>query len=167
MKRLWLFLLLAVLLVPVFANMIPRVYVQKVLLEDGTNPPITVIQDTSAPEYNIRAWIKERPEEMMDTDSLRANHLSITQVGDAEKFPITVVVKLNLGNFKSDWVAGETLHFVLTHKESKQVKEWDVVIPEGTALIKMLDEPLIIPPYTVEKVKEHGKDCGTCPNNNH
>jgi hypothetical protein len=39
------------------------------------------------------------------------------------------------------------MHMMLTHKASGQTKGWQIVIPEGTNLIKLLDEPLVIPPY--------------------
>jgi hypothetical protein len=126
---------------------IPRVYVQKLILEDGTNPFITWHKNQSAPEYLFRAWILERQNEILSTETHTYYHLAITQVGDGNKVPFMVVSMVNLGNFPSQWHSGETLHLELTHKETGQKVEWDVYIPEGTATIKLLDTPQIIPPY--------------------
>lgn len=145
------FTLIAILLLMVSAiaaqTTTPRMYVQKLVLEDGSLPNVTAIKDKSAPEYIFEAWFLERPEEVRSSEIHTIHHLAISQVGDNEKFPNTVVAKVQLGNFKYQWSPGETLHMKLTHKETGQVKEWDLLIPEGSWLIKHLDDPLVIPPY--------------------
>ena len=150
---------------------------QKLVLEDGTIPFITWYKDQTSPEYLFRAWIWERPDEILSTETHTYHHLAITQVGDGKKVPFMVVSRVNLGNFPSQWHAGETLHLELTHKETGQKVEWDVYIPEGTATIMLLDTPQIIPPYkevksekiipktdnNSEKSKESNSSCSNCP----
>ena len=136
MKKVWIITFLMIALCSLFAQpTIPRVYVQKLVLEDGTNPFITWYKDQTSPEYLLRAWILERPEEILSTETHTYHHLAITQVGDGKKVPF------------SQWHSGETLHLELTHKETEQRVEWDVYIPEGTNTIKLLDTPQIIPPF--------------------
>lgn len=127
---------------------LPRVYVQKLTLDNGKLPFVTWLDKVSAPEYRLEAWISERPGDLMSTETHSFHHLSVSQVGDGKKMPFTVIVKVQLGNFRNHWQAGETLHLKLTHKATKAVKEWDVFIPEGFATIKYMDEPIVIPPYT-------------------
>jgi len=178
MKKVWITTLLILALLSLFAQpTIPRVYVQKLVLEDGTIPFITWYKDQTSPEYLFRAWIWERPDEILSTETHTYHHLAITQVGDGKKVPFMVVSRVNLGNFPSQWHAGETLHLELTHKETGQKVEWDVYIPEGTATIMLLDTPQIIPPYkevksekiipktdnSSEKPKENNSSCSNCP----
>lgn len=177
MKKVWITTLLMLALLSLFAQpTIPRVYVQKLVLEDGTIPFITWYKDQTSPEYLFRAWIWERPDEILSTETHTYHHLAITQVGDGKKVPFMVVSRVNLGNFPSQWHAGETLHLELTHKETGQKVEWDVYIPEGTATIMLLDTPQIIPPYkevksekiipktdnSSEKPKENNSSCSNC-----
>lgn len=178
MKKVWITTLLMLALLSLFAQpTIPRVYVQKLVLEDGTIPFITWYKDQTSPEYLFRAWIWERPDEILSTETHTYHHLAITQVGDGKKVPFMVVSRVNLGNFPSQWHAGETLHLELTHKETGQKVEWDVYIPEGTATIMLLDTPQIIPPYkevksekiipktdnSSDKPKENNSSCSNCP----
>jgi hypothetical protein len=149
MRRYLLCLLLALALLPLAAQMtIPRVYVQKVILDNGKNPFITWYKDKSAPEYTVRTWILDRPDEIMSTETQSMYHVSLRQVGDGKKFPHMAIVSVQLGNFKSQWKAGEILHVEVIHKESKQKTSWDINVPEGSNLIKHLDDPIVIPPYT-------------------
>jgi len=178
MKKVWITTLLMLALLSLFAQpTIPRVYVQKLVLEDGTIPFITWYKDQTSPEYLFRAWIWERPDEILSTETHTYHHLAITQVGDGKKVPFMVVSRVNLGNFPSQWHAGETLHLELTHKETGQKVEWDIYIPEGTATIMLLDTPQIIPPYkevksekiipktdnSSDKPKENNSSCSNCP----
>jgi len=159
MKRYWFALLLTALLLPPLAAQmtIPRVYVQRLVLDDGSKPFVTWEKDKSAPEYHLRAWILERPEEIMDSDEHSIHHLTVKQVGNGEKVPFMVVCQVNLGNFPSQWQEGENLHLELTCRETGEQVAWDVYIPEGSALIKMLDTPQVIPPQTVKKDKSTPK----------
>jgi hypothetical protein len=126
---------------------IPRVYVQKLVLNDGSNPVVTATEKKSANEYVLRAWMQANPDEVISTETHPIHTIAIKEVGDGMKFSKTVIVSIQLGNFKRQWQAGDTMHMMLTHKASGQTKGWQIVIPEGTNLIKLLDEPLVIPPY--------------------
>lgn len=149
MKKLWLILplLLVAALLGAGLNSTPRVYIQKLVLENGENPAITISKDKSAAEYKFSAWILERPKEVINTDKFSVHHLAITHVGGNDLLPLTVVCKVNLGNFTSNWSPGETLHLKITHKKTKKTVEWDYLIPEGTNLINLLDTPKVIPPF--------------------
>jgi len=130
---------------------IPRVYVQKLTLDNGNNPLITWEKDKSANEYILRAWINTRPDEIVSTETNPIQTVAVKQVGDGKKFPFTVIASLQLGNFRSQWKAGEIIYMELTDKKTGKKKTWTQPIPEGTNLIKMLEKPVIIPPYTKKK----------------
>ncbi len=130
---------------------LPRTYVQKLVLENGENPSITFDKKVSAPEYTLKVWIVERPKDVMTTAKNPLHSVSVKEVGDGIKFPIMVVASVQLGNFKSQWKAGETLRLELRHNKSKQKTTWDIKIPEGSNLIKLLDDPQVIPPFAKKK----------------
>ena len=130
---------------------IPRVYVQKLTLENGKNPSITQEKDKSANEYILKAYINNRPDEIVSTEIHPLHTIAVKQVGDGKKFPFTIIASLQLGNFPSQWEAGEVIYLEITHKKTGQKKTWTKSIPEGTNLIKMLEKPVVVPPYTKKK----------------
>ncbi|MFA7224114.1 MAG: hypothetical protein WC094_05055, partial [Candidatus Cloacimonas sp.] len=69
MKRFTLFSILLLLCLTLSAITIPRVYVQKLTLENDKNPLITREQDKSANEYILKAWINARPDEIVSTET--------------------------------------------------------------------------------------------------
>ncbi len=151
MKKLLLAIIL-VLALPLFAQMtIPRVYVQKLALDDGSLPCLTQIDKASAEEYLARAWMQANPQEVISTDTHPVHTIAIKEVGKAGVMPQTAILSVQLGNFKRQWQVGDTLHVVITHKESGQSKGWQMRIPEGTNLIRHLDEAVVIPPATGKK----------------
>jgi hypothetical protein len=139
------------LALPLLAITIPRVYVQKLILDDSSKPLVTAAEKSSANEYILRAWMEANPEEVISTETHPIHTIAIKEVGHDDKFPRTVIVSIQLGNFKRQWLAGDTMHMLLTHKASGETKGWQLLIPEGTNLIRKLDEPLIIPPQTKNK----------------
>lgn len=151
MKKLIILLFAAIVFLPLVAITIPRVYVQKLVLDDGTKPQISAEEKASANEYILRAWMEANPEEIISTETHPIHTIAVKDVGDGIKFPFTTIVNIQLGNFRRQWVAGDIMHMVLTHKATGETKGWQLVIPEGTNLIKKLDEPLVIPPYTKKK----------------
>jgi len=126
---------------------LPRVYVQKLLLEGGENPVVTNIEGKSALEYKVEAWISEMEGCYMSSDTHPPNSIVIKLVGDGEKFPVSVILTVQLGNFQKQWEAGQTLNISVTHKQSKQNYSWSLAIPEGTNVIRHLDDPVYIPPF--------------------
>ncbi len=154
MKHILLSIILLACFLPLVAQMTtPRVYVQKLVLENGKTPSITWVKDKSAKEYTLIAWINTRPDEVISTETNPINTIAVKQVGDAVKFPITVIASVQLGNFKSQWKAGEVIHLEITHKKSGQKFCWRQPIPEGSALIKELEKPIKIPPFKKAKKK--------------
>lgn len=153
MKKLLLcsILLLMVMIIMAQPRTLPRVYVQKLILENGENPKITWDKKNSAPEYILKAWIAERPKEVLSTDKNPIHSIAIKEVGGNDVMPLTVVINVQLGNFPSQWKEGETLHLELKHKKSKQKLNWSLIIPAGTNLIKFMDEPKVIPPFAKKK----------------
>lgn len=141
--------ILLIVLAPLFAQTTtPRTYMRKVILDTGVNPSITYAEEKSAEEYIGKAWILERPEEVLTTETHSTWHLNMTQFGDDIEYPVTVVFMVELGNFETQWEIGNILHLELIHKESKESVSWELTIPEGTGPILHLDEPKIIPPYS-------------------
>lgn len=151
MKRFILMLVLLAGLLPLMALTTPRMYVQKLLLDNGKNPTITWDEGKSAKEYTLKAWINTRPNEVVSTDKSRANTISVRQVGDGKKFPFTVVASLQLGNFPTQWQEGEVIHMELTHRKTGQKYTWKMPIPTGSAVIMQLEKPIVIPPYKSPK----------------
>ena len=131
----------------------PRVYVQKLVLDNGKNPAVTSTDKLSAKEYTVRAYIVENPKDVMSTETHPYNSVTLKNVGDDVKFPKTVIVSVQLGNFKTQWEAGQTLNIEVTHKKSKTNTSWSIVIPEGTNLMKHLEDPIVIPPYSKKPTK--------------
>ena len=151
MKRL-LFCLMLLSLIPLFAQMtIPRVYVQKLTLDDGSLPKLTNIDKVSAEEYLARAWMEANPEEVISTETHPPNTITVKEVGKEGVMEQTAVINIQLGNFRRQWEVGDVMHIVLSHKASGESKGWSVEIPEGTALIRKLDDAIIIPPTTKKK----------------
>lgn len=148
MKKLMLLALVCLALSLALGITTPRVYVQKLILDNGKNPFITFDEKASANEYILTATIPELPGTFLTTEVNPINSIAVKQVGDGIKMPYTVIAYVQLGNFKQQWISGQTLRLELTHKKSKAKVTWDVYIPEGSALIKMLDTPKVIPPYT-------------------
>ncbi len=144
-------LLLMVACISAQPTTLPRSYVQRIILENQENPQVTSTAKVSAPEYTLKAWIVSRPKDVMTTDKHPINSVAVKEVGDDVKFSKMVIVSVQLGNFKSQWRAGETLRLELRHKKSKQQVTWDVVIPDGTTLIKHLEDPITVPPFTKKK----------------
>jgi hypothetical protein len=126
----------------------PRVYVQKLLLDNGEIPAVTSTDKLSAKEYTVRAYIMENPKDVMSTETHPFNSVTLKNVGDDVKFPKTVILSVQLGNFKSQWEAGQTLMIEVKHKKTKKKASWSIVIPEGTNLMKHLEDPQVIPPYS-------------------
>jgi len=143
--------LMALVLLSAQPRTTPRVYVQKLSLENGENPQISWNGTKSAPEYYVKAYIVERPKDVVTTDKSPINTIAVKEIGDNLKFPISVILSVQLGNFKTQWNAGETLRIELKHKKSGQKHSWDLLIPEGTSLIKKMDEPLVVPPFAKKK----------------
>ena len=153
MKKVLRLIPLLALLMPLMGLTIPRVYVQKLILDNGKNPFITWDQGKSAKEYHLKVWINTRPDEIVTTDKNPIHTVGIKQVGDGKKFPFTVIASLNLGNFPSQWQAGEIIHLELKHIKTGQKVSWKMPIPAGTALIKQLDKPITIPPFSKKNKK--------------
>lgn len=151
MRYILLTVILLSILLPIHAITTPRVYIQKLVLENGKNPSITWENNFSAKEYVLKAWINTKPEEVISTDTNPIQTIAVKQVGDGIKFPFTVIASIQLGNFKQQWIAGEVLHLEIMHRKSKQKFSWKMPIPEGTALIKALDKPIVIPPFAKPK----------------
>lgn len=153
MKHIILSLALLALLLPLISLTTPRVYVQKLTLENGKTPKITWEKDKSAKEYILRAWLSNKPDDVVSTETDPTHTITMKQVGDGKKFPFTVIATLQLGNFSEQWVAGEVIIMELTHRKTGQKKTWRQSIPEGTMLIKELEKPIEIPPFAKPKKK--------------
>lgn len=151
MKKLIYCLLLLLAILPLIAFPIPRVFVQKLILDNGSLPQITQEDKKSANEYTLRAWMEAAPEEVISTETHPINTIAVKIVGKEGVMEPTAIVNIQLGNFKRLWQAGDIMHIVITHKKSGESKGWTLEVPEGTHLIKKLYEPIVIPPYTKKK----------------
>lgn len=149
MKKLFLLLSLGLLLTALSAQMTtPRTYIQKVTLDSGALLDITNPDGKSAPEYIVEAWIPELENTYMSTEKDLPQSVCLKLVGDDVRYPKTCIISVQLGNFKAQWAAGQTLHLKVTHKASKESVAWHLVIPEGTSLIRHLDDARVLPPKT-------------------
>ncbi|MBW6513155.1 MAG: hypothetical protein K0B87_00145 [Candidatus Syntrophosphaera sp.] len=147
-KSLFLFLLLFVLVAAHAQFTEPRSYIQSVILDNGQIPTLTWAEEKSAEEYLVRAWMLERPDEILSTDEHSVWHLNLLSFGDDIEYPVTAVVILEMGNFASRWEVGETIHLEVTHKASGELVEWEITVPEGSGPITILDTPQLIPPFS-------------------
>jgi len=146
MRRFSMLIGMLVIAVCLSAITIPRVVAQKLVLTNGKNPDITVVRKSSAPEYTLRAYILGREKEVLSTETDPYYSISVKRVGDGRQYPYTVVAYVQLGNFHTQWQAGENLHLEITHKSSKEKKSWDIYIPDGTKVINKIKDPVVIPP---------------------
>ena len=145
------YILLAVMTVMVMglaAMPVPRIYVQRLVLDDGSMPLVTQEEGKSASEYTLTAQILEIEEAFMSTETHPIHSVAVKNTGDGVRFPHMVIVSIQLGNFRVDWKPGQTMRMVLTHNESGEKVSWDLEIPEGSNLIRHLDEAIVIPPFT-------------------
>ncbi len=127
---------------------LPRVYIQKLLLDTGETPPITWDGKTPAPEYLLTAYIRDIQGDTLRSDVHPHYTICVKRVGDGRIPEPMVVAYLQLGNFKSVWQAGQTIVFEITHVESGENMTWELLIPKGTNLLRHLDEALTIPPFS-------------------
>ena len=140
--------LTAVVLVAQGPVNLPRVYVQKLLLDTGETPQITWDGEKSAPEYLLTAHITDVEGDTLRSDVHPHFTICVKRVGDGVIPEPIVIAYLQLGNFKSVWKSGQTILFELTHVESGEKMQWELLIPEGANLLRRLDEAVIIPPYS-------------------
>jgi hypothetical protein len=124
---------------------IPRVYFQKVVLANGKLPRLTTEKKLSAKEYIFTADILETNGDVLSTERNPVNTVTFKYVGDGKNLEKTAIVSVQLGNFQNQWKAGQTLHLVLTHRATKKKLVWDIYIPEGTATINYLKQPVKLP----------------------
>jgi hypothetical protein len=145
MKRLFWIVILIMLTGSGFCVNTPRVLVQKLVLEKGQLPLVTMGKNISAKEYILTADILENKGDVLSTQTHPMNTICIKKVGDGRKHPINVIAFVHLGNFQQQWISGQTLHLTLTHIASKKTISWDVYIPAGSQLINLMNQPQIIP----------------------
>jgi len=126
----------------------PRVYVQRLILDDGTTPQVTWIDQVSAPEYRLTAYIKDVGLDTLSTNVQPHYTIGVKRVGDGVIPEPMVIAYLQLGNFKTVWKPGQTICFELTYLANGEKLNWELLIPEGSNLLRYLDEALIIPPYS-------------------
>ncbi|HNW99739.1 MAG TPA: T9SS type A sorting domain-containing protein [Candidatus Cloacimonadota bacterium] len=154
MKRIGL-LSIFLLLITFSAFAQARAYYQKVEAQDGSDI-LSLVTGTgasyTAPNYTIMAMILEVPTEYLVTGITPTTSLRLVKVGNGSTVPYYAAVYVQLGSFPTQWVAGETLHIMVTKTDVAPVQtvSWDYVIPAGTSTINILDPVQYIPPLGTE-----------------
>jgi hypothetical protein len=158
MKKILVFSVLMLLLtISIYAQ--SRAYMQKVVAHNGLDL-LTIVTETgasyTAPNYLITAQIIEVPTEVLQTGVTATSNLRLARFGNGSTVPYYAGVYIQLGAFSTQWVAGETLHVIVTKTDitPNQMTEWDYVIPTGTATISIIDPVQNIPPLLLTPVWE-------------
>ncbi len=134
----------------------PRVLTQKVactepnqVLDYVTNTGVT----TSA-SYTVRADILETENEELGTDlGTAATYLRIYKAGNGTTVPYYAAISVQLGQFDTQWAAGNTLRLTVTYLPTSETSTpWDITIPTGSATVTILDPVMTVPPNPITEL---------------
>jgi len=147
MKKINALLILVILIASVsFLNAATaRVYMQKVVLDTGAMPGSPTDNNPIA-SYKLTADVVETTGEVLSTDTNVSTTITVKRTGNGTSVPYYVVAYLNLAGFSTQWVAGQTIHFVCTHIPTGASVSWDYVIASGTTAILINSPTITVPP---------------------
>lgn len=147
MKKINALLILVILIASVsFLNAATaRVYMQKVVLDTGAMPGNPTDNNPIA-GYKLTADVVETTGEVLSTDINVSTTITVKRTGNGTSVPYYVVAYLNLAGFSTQWVAGQTIHFVCTHIPTGASVSWDYVIASGTNAILINSPTITVPP---------------------
>ena len=128
-----------------------RVLTQKVSCADPYQifDYVTNTGTTTSNNYIVRADILETTGEELGTDlGTTPTNLRIYKAGNGTTTPYYAAITIQLGNFATQWVSGNTLRFQVNYIPTGEVSaEWDVVIPAGTATVLIQEPVMVVPPF--------------------
>jgi len=121
----------------------PRVYVQWVTLNDGSNPPNCPLDGTSPnPDYIYSVYNSSNPLDVIATNTAsNPNNVCIKLQTTSGK----VIALVNQSLFAANWPIGSTLYCTVTYIPTNESVTWTRVVPSGST-INDINEPKIIPP---------------------
>lgn len=121
----------------------PRVYVQWVTLNDGSNPPNCPLDGTSPnPDYIYSVYNSSNPFDVIATNTAsNPNNVCIKLQTTSGK----VIALVNQSLFAANWPIGSTLYCTVTYIPTNESVTWTRVVPSGST-INDINEPKIIPP---------------------
>lgn len=154
-KRIIVALIFIAMVTFVFAGT-PRVYIQKLTLDDNSMPAITNPGTETSSDYILTADIIETPGEVVTTQNPApdgytykdATQLKVFRSGNGTSVPYYSATFLQLGTFNTQWLPGNTIDMTVTHIASGETANWTFVIPEGTNVINIQEPTQVIPPYS-------------------
>jgi hypothetical protein len=154
MKKLF-FILLATLFIAGLFAALPRSYTQLLVTDQGEQLP--GVENTSSAtdeDYLLTAYVTARPTEVTSTATHAASLIRVFRFGNGTSVPYVTCAFFQFSTFATNWTAGETIHFTITHLPTMQVATWDLEIPTGTQAIgyRQTVNPIpqvVCPPATV------------------
>lgn len=127
----------------------PRIVTQKLACQSPINIMDIVTNTTgTSPSYVIRADVLETAGEELGSDLGTSDaNLYIRKLGNGMTVPYYIGAGVQLSQFITQWQAGQTLRFTITHIASGASSFQDIVIPTGSSQVNIQDPVMIIPPY--------------------
>ncbi|HNX03618.1 MAG TPA: T9SS type A sorting domain-containing protein [Candidatus Cloacimonas sp.] len=146
MKKLIILSVLAVLVCTIFATN-PRVYMQKVTLDDGSMPGNPA--DTNPiPNYIYEIYNSAEPTNVVATNtSTNPPNICLKKTGNGTTVPYYVVAYVNQSQFNNVWPIGSTLYCKVIYVPTGEFVTWTREVPSGSTILDTTI-PYIVPPYS-------------------
>ncbi|MFB3844598.1 MAG: fibronectin type III domain-containing protein [Candidatus Cloacimonadaceae bacterium] len=133
----------------------PRSYTQLLIndFDGGLLPGVTNDAYSTAPDYQMTAYVTSRPQELLTTDKHKSFSIRVWRLGNGTSFPYVTCAYLQFGAFWTNWEEGDTIRFSLKHIPTGDQLNWELVIPDSNASAigyKQRYDPipfLVGPPY--------------------
>lgn len=147
MKKINTLLILVILMASVsFLNAATiRSYFQKLVLDTGAMPGNPTDNNPIA-SYKLTADIVETTGEVLSTETNVPTTITVKRTGNGTSVPYYVAAYLNMSGFATQWVVGQTIHFVCTYIPTGASVSWDYVIASGTTAIQITSPTITVPP---------------------
>jgi hypothetical protein len=142
MRKLFILTIVFALSIVLLSAGTPRSYIQKVTLDDGTNPAVANTGLTTDPNYLITAT-QVSSGEVISTATHAASQIRISAIGTGAN--LFIGTTLQLGAYTS-WVVGDVINMYIQYIPNGESATWSMTIPTGGAAIN-IQTPEIIPPY--------------------
>ena len=126
-----------------------RAYTQKVvdpnsLLANLQFPDVNNTSATSAPGYNVSAWVTSRPTEVISTQTHTATMIRLYRFGNGTTVPYDTRIYLQFSAWATDWSAGETVRVqVVNNNVAPAITDyWELTIPDNLTSALTITTPV-------------------------
>jgi len=147
MKKILILSILSVLTLAVFA-VNPRVYMQKVTLDDGSLPGEPIAVNVPLPDYIYEIYNSEYPTNIIATNtSTNPPNICLKKTGNGTTQPYMIVAYVNQSQFANNWPIGSTLYCKVIYIPTGEFVTWTRVVPSGSTILDT-STAFIVPPYS-------------------